>query len=193
MNSWYKISLICGFTPLILGILIFFSWVVTEAPWLQLVGIINIIAGFCLFIVGIFCLGIYLYKAKKIKVRGYFKRSLFSLLILLINYPVAASAIYTANYIMSTSTVIIENYSSFEITQFRLTEREDIYQIEPIRPKGKTEKKYHFKYEGSVYYTFLLNGKKYKGLMFGYVSSGIKITSVMVISENGEVNVNQKI
>ncbi len=193
MNIWYRISLICGLTPLVIGILIFFSWLIARAHWLEAAGIINIYVGLVIFTIGMIALIIYIYKARKNSLDGYWKKSILPFAILIINFPFAAGVIVTVFYVLSFSTVIIENQSSTEIENIFLSERGHIYEFGSVMPNEVIEKKFRFKSEGSINYSYKRNGIKYEGIMIGYVTSEMGESASMVISESGEVNINEKI
>jgi hypothetical protein len=193
MNQWYRFSLVCGFVPLCTGILIFLCWLVTRAHWLEIAGAVTLYAGFAVFFIGVICLAVYFFKARKNGVAGYWKKCILALAVLLVNFPVAATIIGTVRYVTSISTVIIENQSSIKVEDFLLSEQGHVYDIGSVLPNGKLEKKFHFKSEGSVHYSFTRGGAKYEGVMFGYVTGGMGNTSIMVITESGKVKVDEKI
>jgi hypothetical protein len=187
MGIWYKLSLASGLTPLIAGCIIFLSWLATRADWLMLAGVYNIMAGLALFVCGLGFLLVYGQKERKLTDRYPVKRTLISLGILLFNFPVAALALYSAEYIISTSTAIVINNSPFEITDLVISEREQSYPFPPIAAGQEVIEYFHFKYEGSVNYKLSLNGSVKTGVMFGYVTGGMGESATMVISSNGAV------
>ena len=189
MHTWYRTSLYCGLIPLCLGIAIYIAWYVTGKHWLETAGLLNIVLGVCLFCIGILSLVIYIYKAYKLNVRGYLRKAVLPLFILVINFPIAYMAVSSAEPSKSVCTLKVENNSAMQMMDFRLTERDKVYKIPPIPAHSKLEQKFNFKYEGSVYYSFQLDGKKQQGVVFGYVTSGISITSTLVVSETGIVTV----
>lgn len=193
MTRWYRLSLICGFTPLILGIVTFISWVVTGADWLQLAGILNIILGLALFACGVLFLGVYYLKARNQGNKEYLKKTALSLAVLVANFPAAAAALYSASYIIGTSTVVVVNNTAHDITDLVLSEREIIYKYPDIRAKQEIEQKFHFMYEGEVNYRFILDGVVLEGIMFGYVSAGRGVDAVMVVSEDGGVKIENRL
>jgi drug/metabolite transporter (DMT)-like permease len=89
----------------------------------MLAGIYNIMVGLALFLLGLGFLLVYGQKERKLG-NGYpVKRTLISLGILLFNFPAAALALYSAEYLISTSTATVINNSSFEVTDMVLIER----------------------------------------------------------------------
>lgn len=191
MSIWYKLSLASGLTPLTTGGLIFISWLVTRADWLMLAGIYNIMAGLALFVCGLVFLLVYGQKERKISNNYPIKRTLISLGILLLNFPAAALAIYSAEYISSTNTATVINNSSFEVADMVLRERDRSYPFPPIAPGQEVTEEIHFKYEGSVDYKLSLNGSVKTGIMFGYVTGGMGESATMVITTDGAVEIGR--
>lgn len=189
MDIRFKLSLICGLAPLVIGVLIFFSWLVIRADWLMLAGAYNILAGLVFFVCGLLILFAYGHKERK-KGNSYpIKRSLISLGILLFNFPAALLAIYSADYVNGTSVATVINNSSFEAKDLTLSERDQSYSLSPIAPGQEVIKYFHFKHEGSVDYRLSLNGSIQKGVMFGYVTGGMGDRATMVIKKDGTVEI----
>lgn len=191
MKTWYRFALFCGLEPLLLGVVIFVTWLVTRARWLEFAGLINMMIGSCLVWVGLICLGVYAHKSRQQQLRGYVRRCLLALGIMLVNYPVAITFILIAEHLISESTAQVENRSGLLVEDFRLTEREKEYQMGDIEPGTRIERKFHFRHEGAVNYSFVLDHTPHSGIMFGYVTSGIGVTAVMIIDESGRVEVKE--
>lgn len=187
MKNWYKLSLICGLIPLIAGCVIFALWLSTKSPWLMIAGIYNTTIGVALFIFGFIFLYVYGKEEKKAGKAYPKKQVLISSAILLLNLPVAASAVYSADYIMSASTVTVVNHSAFEVSNLILIEGDLSHPFPPVSPSQTIVEKFHFKYEGAVDYKLSLNGDMKEGMVFGYVSSGIGEHVTMIIKKDGDI------
>jgi len=153
-------------------------------------GIYTIFFGLILFVCGLLCLFLYGHKERKIGNMYPVRRSLISLLILLFNFPAAALAVYSADYILSTSIVTVENNSAFGVTGFVLIEKDTTYYVPNIYPGRKISKDFHFKYEGSVHYRLSLNGTKKEGIVFAYVTGGLGEKATMNITKDGSVEIS---
>jgi hypothetical protein len=143
-------------------------------------------AGLALFFFGLVCLFVYGQKERKLGNAYPVRRSLISLGLLLFNFPAAALALYSVQYVMSTSVATVQNNSSFEVIDLVLTERDLSYPLPPIGPGQEITEYFHFKYEGSVDYRLTLNGSIKEGIMFGYVS-GIGKNATLAIKKDGTV------
>jgi hypothetical protein len=191
MSIWYKLSLTSGLIPLATGCLIFFSWLVTRADWLMLAGIYNIITGLALFVCGLFFLLVYGQNERKLN-NGYpLERTLISLGVLLFNFPAAVLALYSAEYIISSSTATVINSSSFEVTDMVLIEREQSYPFPSIAPGQEVTEHFHFKYEGTVGYKLYLDSSVKTGVMFDYVTSGMGEKATMVINSDNAIEIGR--
>jgi hypothetical protein len=157
----------------------------------MLAGIYNIMAGLALFLCGLGFLLVYGQKERK-SGNGYpVKRTLIPLGILLFNFPAAALALYSADFIVSSSTATVINNSSFEITDMVLIEREQSYPFPPIAPGQEVIEHFHFKHEGSVEYKLSLNGSIKTGIMFGYVTGSGGEKATMAIHSDGAVEIGR--
>lgn len=192
MNRWYSISLWCGLLPLCTGTTIFFTWLIIRADWLMLAGIFTIYAGLVLFCTGTMSLAVYFFKARANKSTGYWKKSIVALIILLANFPAAATILSAVLYKESASSVTVVNNSEYKIEDIYLSDRVHRYEIGSLSPHELLVNEIHFKSEGSVGYSYTSNGIKYKGTLFGYVTGGLAVSANMVITESGEVEIIEK-
>lgn len=190
-HKWYNFSLISGLIPLVFGCLIFITWLISRADWLALAGVYTIMAGLMLFVFGLLFLVIYWIKERKFGNAYPIKRSLISLGILLLNFPVLLLILYFHDYISNTVTVRVVNNFPFAITDMTLFERDHLCVYPPIAPGQEVIEHFHFKFEGSIHYRLSLAGSKKEGIAFGYVSSGTSNSTVMVITEDGEVEAGE--
>jgi len=157
----------------------------------MLAGIYDIIGGLVLFICGLGLLFVYGQKERKLR-NGYpIKRVLIALGILLFNFPAAGLALYSAENIISTSTVTVINKSAFEVTDMVLRERDISYRFPRIMSGQEVTEYFHFKYEGSVDYKLSLNGSVKEGIMLGYVTGGMGESATMVITSDGAIEIGR--
>jgi hypothetical protein len=110
---------------------------------------------------------------------------------LLFNFPAATLALYSADYVISTSVLTVENNSPYEVSGFVLKERNLVYSFPSMAPNQTVTENYHFKYEGSVDYDLTINGKQRHDTLFGYVTSGISEEAIMVIDKVGNIEINK--
>jgi len=92
---------------------------------------------------------------------------------------------------MSTSVVTVINNSSFEITKLVLREREQSYFLPPVGSGQKIIWNYHFKFEGSIFYSLSLNGSTNEGVIFGYVTGGMGKNATIMIKKDGLIEIER--
>ncbi len=149
--------------------------------------------GVASFVIGIFSLTVYVIQSHNSGVIGYWKRSMVSLAVLVSNFPVAVAIFSAVFYVISISTVTIENRTKIKIESLVLSERGHIYNVGVVLPNETLEKNYRFQSEGAIHYSFMRDQNKYEGIMFGYVTGGFGSKSTMLITKTGEVKIDQKI
>ena len=154
-------------------------------------GVFNIYAGLCLFVIGLICLVVFYLTERKRNNSSALKKTVISFAILVLNFPVATAALFGASYLLSMSTLMVENNSQFTISDLVLIERDTLHKFVPIDPKQNESNNFHFKYEGSVMYKFSLNNVVYEGVAFDYVTSNAGQKVSMKISKNGSVAVSK--
>jgi len=157
----------------------------------MLIGIYIIVTGLALLVFGLGSLLVYVQKERKESNKYPFKRALIALGIILFNFPAAVLALYSAHYIISTSTATVINNSSFEVSDMVLIERDQSYSFPPIAPGQQVTEDFHFKYEGQVEYKLSLNGSVKTGILFGYVTGGAGTSASMVITSEGAVEIGR--
>lgn len=190
-HRWYKFSLISGLIPLISGCLIFIAWLVTRADWLALAGAYTIMVGLVLFIFGLVFLALYWIHEWKEGKASPVKRSLVSLGILFLNFPVLVLILYVQDYISSTVTVRVINRSPIAITDMTLFEKDHMRVYPTIAPGQEVTEYFHFKFEGSIHYRLSVADSTKEGVVFGYVINGSGDSTIMVIRGNGVVEVGE--
>jgi len=193
MKTLYRIILFSGLAPLTIGLLIFFSWLMTRSSWLMAAGIINLLSGLCLFIVGLVCFGVYLHKVKSVPLHVPLWYRILPILILLTNFPVAATIMYVVNDIETTSVITIVNNSEYPVTEFYLQERDKKHEVGSVLPGEVKKESFHFRQEGTVMYFFRLKENDYNDIMFGYVTNGMAKTGSLTISRSRTITVEQKL
>jgi heme/copper-type cytochrome/quinol oxidase subunit 2 len=175
-----------------MGVLIFVSWVMIRSQWLIAAVIVVVYAGILLFFVGVVSIIICLYNDRRKNTVGYKKKSMVTLSILLINFPVSIAIISTVLYILGVSTVTIENQSNTKIENMFLSERGHLYTIDSVLPTKTIQKKITFQSEGPVHYSFTRGKTKDEGILLDYVSRGMGNSVVMVVTDQGRVQISEK-
>ena len=193
MNIWYKLAILCGLTPLVLGVSILVAWLNTCASWLEAAGIINIAVGSILFLCGLLFLVFYVRSKSTLRKPVGKKSLIIPLLILFLNFPAALISLLIASSEYAASTITINNYSKYEIKDFTVKQLgEDVYFLPLIKVEERQTEKLHFQVESDVRYSLTLNGNNEEGILFGYVTPSVGSHADVTVSEDGVVTIEEK-
>lgn len=92
MSECYKVALVCGVAPLIVGVATFLLWLLTRWDTLMSFGLVVVIVSHIFFIVGCLAVVVYVRQARrdaKAPRLAIWFRALGATLLLLVNFPVA--------------------------------------------------------------------------------------------------------
>ena len=193
MNKWLSIALTSGLFPLTTGTLVFALWWLIRAEWLVMLGLFILLSGLVLFVFGLIAVTIYFVQSHKQQLPGYRPRAAIALAILLVNFPVATGIIYGVEHLLSFSTVIIDNQSSFFIDDITLQQRDKQYRLGALAANSKLEKAIPFKYQASVNYSFNRNSQMAEGILFGYITGMGGQVARITIARDGKVTVQKQL
>lgn len=190
---WYRLSLFCGLGPLLAGGTIYALWLPTASEELVLLGLL--LLPFCILLVlaGLLMLWPATRALKKAGVSERPRKILLALFCLLLNIPAAGGAMLHANYVHSLYPVTVINDSDAAIDSLTFTDplAQD-YTLPPIAPHSRIDKRIPFYGEGSVHYRLVVGGREDKGMLIGYISSGISSHITLRVDAGGTVHVGEQ-
>ena len=188
---WWRAALLCGLLPLVVGVAIFVAWYATRAPWLVDAGLFNIGAGLLVVCVGLLCLMAYVLRARASRTPGWKGRAAVAVLVVLANFPAAAALVVLADHIASSYVVVVENRSSWAITDLVFLSDGHTYAFGTVPTRSNREDAFRFPGERELRYSLSLNGQPRSDILDGYVAGwGNKAT--LHISESGNVAVRHE-
>lgn len=190
MNSAYRIALSCGGIPLCAGVSIFLCWLITRWPWLMLAGYANIAIGIVLFVVGAIALGRYRANATSPTRAHVRRRNWIALTVLLINFPVAGGLAFAAIAIETSYTVVIENASSAELVDVRVTGGGVDEYIESIPPGGVAKRTFWIRQDGELNLQAVTDAGTINATVEGYVTPNAGGRAEVIIHSDGTVTVH---
>jgi heme/copper-type cytochrome/quinol oxidase subunit 2 len=189
MTVWYKASIGFGLFPLIAGIGIYLLWLKTRANFLMTAGFLNILLGLISVLIAFVCLRVFMVKNRKENNKHPKIKLVIAFFIIFSNFPAAFAIIEAVQYEKSVYNIYIKNNSKHSVEHFSLTERNKEILVGDVNSKDILNKTIHFRHEGSVEYKFDLNGERYSGLLFGYVTSGLSFSADIIITEDKKVEI----
>jgi hypothetical protein len=194
MKKIYNIALFCALFPLLIGTLDFCLWLITKSPLFEMLGMFIILGGLVLFILGFIFVFIYLIIAKKtygkLQKTNLIKAGLI-IILLLINFPV--SSLYVREATKTISLIHVVNNSHYDIENLKIIERGKEYYIGTLKSGENLDKEIEFRSEGSVEYILNINNEERKGVITGYITTGIAIDADLIIDKDTNISVKEQI
>jgi hypothetical protein len=123
MSRFLFAAVLCGATPLVVGTGIFVAWLLLRWHSLKDAGITTIMAGTVAFAVGCLCLMIHVAESrrnKRVSPRRMDWKSMGTIALLVINFPIAAAYVAAAIHIETRYSVTVINESPGRIEAFRV-------------------------------------------------------------------------
>ena len=189
-SKTYRLSLICGVLPLVVGLTIFFLWLATGWSWLEKAGLYALLGGLVLFVMGIIALLIWFFKTNQ---PGLPRRPgvIVSAGVLLANFPVAAAIIWGVLVIQSTYYLTIKNNSTALLSEVHFYGQGYDLHIGTILPNEKRKLKLHPEVSGES--SLNLKGKcgnnVFTNMVEGYFESGYGGKAVVTVGLDGKISV----
>src|SRR5437773_2930664 len=110
MNRAYRVAVICGALPLVVGVSIFLLWLITGWDWLMMAGIFTLYGGVAIFVIGAVALARFCWLACRTPEqprRRLWPSTLGCATLLLSNFAVAGGFTATVIVIETRYTVIV--------------------------------------------------------------------------------------
>ncbi len=142
MNRAYRIALICGALPLVVGITVFVLWVCTDSEFFVTAGAFTVMGGLVCFVTGVLALAYYSWGA--FRQPDYPKKkawisTLACLGLLFSNFPAAFGLIVAAITIENRSYVVVHNETEAPLENVIIWSSGFAEALGTIPPQGKSE------------------------------------------------------
>lgn len=175
VERFYRIALLCGALPLIVGIGIYILWLVTEWDPLMVAGIFTIWGGLACVAIGFVCAAIY---AVKLRATGaspspIARRVAKPLGLMLLNLPVALIIFSLAWTTITRYELRLTNDSDAVIARFGMVAPGVEEVFDNVRPGESRSVGVHFEGDGSFKYEAEIGGVASAGLIEGYVTHNL--------------------
>src|SRR6185312_7690842 len=143
MSRAYRVAMICGAVPLLVGLAIFLLWLITRWGWLMLAGVFTLYAGVVAVALGIIGL------AMSPEVRRARPR-LACAALLLVNFPVAFAICYAAVAVKTGYTVVVHNDSQKSLDRVRVSGGGCDVSFGTIPPGASVHRTMRFRQDGRL-------------------------------------------
>ncbi|QQG37105.1 MAG: hypothetical protein HYS17_04905 [Micavibrio aeruginosavorus] len=173
--------------------MIYALWLPSASETLVIAGLL--LLPFCMLLVlaGLLMLWPAARALKEANVADRPRKIMIALFCLLLNIPAAAVAMLHAHYVHSLYPVTVINDSAAAIDSLTFTDplAQD-YTLPPIAPYSRIDKRIPFYGEGSVHYRLVTSGREDKGLLIGYISSGLSSHVTLRVDAGGTVHIEER-
>jgi hypothetical protein len=167
-----RIAAVCGALPLATGTLIYLGWRATRWDWLMAAAFIDVAIGVVLFFVGA---GSLLAATTRDVPRGsipgrrWRRRVVAVSCLLFLNFPAAAFYIYSADDVLTRTTVEVFNDGPSAIQSFVLEGPGVQTAVGPLAAGQQVRRHLHFRAPGTLSFVAKEQGVEFRGVVEGYV------------------------
>jgi hypothetical protein len=175
MKRAYRVAVICGAFPLVVGVSIFALWLVTRRDWLMIAGIITLLGG--LGFVGLGFIALARYHWLALRTPGPPRRRLWlSTLgcasLLLINFPIAGGIVSTVVAIETVYTVVVQNTSQQPLDSVRVFGGGCDVSFGFIPPDGVARRSFWIQHDDELEFRAASGTTTHAKTIDGYVTNG---------------------
>lgn len=194
MSRLYKIAIVCGLLPLLVGTTTFVAWLATDIGELVVFGLFVFFVGLGVFLVGVIALRRFVTRAKKEGV-AHVRYTAIAAAILLLNFPAAFAYMAIADSMETSFFVTIENEFSEPIRDLVfINSPGDNFPIADIDPGSKYSHCFDFLGDGGdgdVKFSMTVNDSTRTGFLLGYITPNMGVRAKMHLTEAGQVEVSE--
>lgn len=193
MNRAYRVALICGASPLLVGVSVFLLWLVTRWDWLMAAGMLTLYGGVAIFLVGALALARFCWLAfRSPDPRG--RRPWLSALacagLLLVNVPVAGGIVAAAIAIETRYTVVVHNTSPQPLESVRVFGGGCDESLGSIPPGGFARRSFWIQRDGELRFRALRGAVIHTKTIDGYVTNNMGGHTTVTVHPDGTVSVS---
>lgn len=174
MKWAYRIAVFCGAFPLVCGTVVFLLWLITGWRWLWGAGVMTIAGGVTFFFIGVIALAIYYslaFDSRALTPRRLRSSTLFSVALLLSNFPAAAGFTVAAIAIDTVYTVVVHNASRHSLDAVTVVGGGSDKDFGAIPPGESVRRTFWIHHTGELEILIDFGGSKHTATVDGYVCS----------------------
>jgi hypothetical protein len=193
MNRSYRVALICGACPLLIGISIFMLWLITRWDWLMLAGILTLYGGAAILLVGVLALARYgwlVFRTPAVPRRRRWLSTLVCAGLLLLNVPVAGGIAVAAIAIETRYTVVVHNASRQPLEDVRVFGGGCDESLGNIPPGSTVRQSCWIQHDGELEFRALSDTVSHEKIINGYVTNGMGGHTTITINSDGAISVS---
>jgi hypothetical protein len=192
--NYLRTAVYCGAIPLVIGLLVFAAWLVTGWERLMPIGVLVMAGGTLLVVVGIVALAVHAYRELRTRgaAIGSARRMLLTLLLLLVNFPVAFSVMRAVWEISTAYLVTLVNASGAPVDSFVLSGPGFVKELGPLPAGGRANYVCRFSGDGELTFASQQGGTIATGVVDGYVTKSVGADEIVSIGLGGQLTVTRQ-
>jgi hypothetical protein len=190
-NRAYRIALLCGLTPLVLGVTVFALWLRTRSDALMIVGAFVLWGGVALFAVGAIALLVALRAASRdpsVSARRLRWSAIACAALLLVNFPAATVIIREVAAITATYTLEVRNESAIALENVSLHGGGCHVEWTDIGPGEQRNSTIRFDRDGTLEFDARHGATAISATVEGYVTAGMGGHASVRVRSDGTVS-----
>jgi len=195
MNRAYRVALICGALPLLVGVSIFLLWLITRWDWLMMAGIFTLYGGVAVFFIGSIALARFCWLAfrmPELPRRRLWLSTLGCGTLLLSNFAVAGGITASVIAIETHYTVIVHNTSQQPLSGVRVFGGGCEADFGTIPSGGVVRRSFWIQHDGELEFRAVSGATTYSKIIDGYVTNSMGDHTTVTINPDGTISVFNK-
>ncbi len=193
VNRAYRVALICGALPLLVGVSIFLLWLITRWDWLMVAGVCTLYGGVAVFLLGVLALARFCWLASRppdLPRQRLWRSTLAGAGLLLSNFPVAGGITATVIAIETRYTVVVHNDSQQPLDDVRVFGGGCDESLGSIQPGGTARRSFWIQHDGSLEFRALSGTTVHATTIDGYVTGNMGGHMIVTINNpDGTISV----
>ncbi len=190
MKNLLRLAVLCGVLPLVAGIGIFVAWVITEASWLTMAGLLTINVGVYAVVVGLVLLIVYMswaWQGGQIPRRRLVGQTLAVVALFAANFVAAGGAVMGAQVISSRYTVVVTNQSNAPLQSARIEGGGVAVEFGDIPPGATVSESFWIKHDGQLTLSGRHGSNDVHAVIADYVTNGQGDYLDVTVDPNGNI------
>lgn len=193
MDRTFRIALLCGLLPLLVGVSLFVLWLITRWDWLMVGGFLTLYGGLASFLIGAIALTRYCWAACRSANpprRKWIPAALACAALLLSNFPTAGGIIAGVIAIKTCYSVIVHNASQHALRDVRVCGGGCDADLGTIPPGGLARRSFWIQRDGELEFLAVSGSTTRHMIIDGYVTNGMGGRAEVVVEQNGSISVS---
>jgi hypothetical protein len=195
MNRAYRVALICGVIPLLIGVPMFLLWLITRWDWLIMAGIFTLYGGVAIFLIDAIALARFCglaFRTPELPRRRLWLSTLGCAALLLSNFAVAGGITASVIAIETRYTVTVHNASQQPLSGVRVFGGGCEADFGTIPPGGIVRRSFWIQHDGELGFRAVSGATTHTKTIDGYVTNGMGGQTTVTINPDGTISVSNK-